>query len=128
LRATRPLRLIDLSESGALVRLGADARLFSGSHANSQSWSKALHDHPRKADGLLTPSRLDPARSTIALFGDRAPKLVELSRQSWYGPGEIRISLAAILDHYDLELIEDHFVAQRKPASRVVQPRIFPEG
>jgi hypothetical protein len=83
LTRARPLRLIDLAESSALVRIGADARLFSGEYDASQMWSKALHDHPMAAQGLLYPSRLDPSRRTVAHFLDRASKLVELDRQSW---------------------------------------------
>jgi len=62
LAARRTLRLIDLTQSGTLVRIGADARLFSGSHRIAQQWSKALYEHRAKADGLLYPCRLDPAR------------------------------------------------------------------
>ena len=36
LKAVRPLRLIDLTEAGSLLRVGADARLFSGPHRASQ--------------------------------------------------------------------------------------------
>jgi hypothetical protein len=32
LKPARPQRLIDLTQSGALLRIGADARLFSGPH------------------------------------------------------------------------------------------------
>jgi RES domain len=49
LRARRALQLIDLTQSGTLVRIGADARLFSGSHDDAQFWSKALHSHPCNA-------------------------------------------------------------------------------
>lgn len=87
LKAVRSLRLIDLTASGALMRMSADSRLFSGDHGAARLWSKALHDHPILADGILYPSRLDPVRQALALFDDRAPKLLELSRQSWYAPG-----------------------------------------
>jgi hypothetical protein len=115
LKPTRPLRLIDLTESSALVRIGADARLFSGAYDISQMWSKAFHDHPVGAQGLLYPSRLDPSRRTIALFGDRSPKLLELNRQSWYAPGPQRLLLVEIMEHYGFKLIENRSVAPRKP-------------
>jgi hypothetical protein len=102
----RALRLIDLTQSGTLVRIGADARLFSGDYTVSQLWSRALHDHPVAADGLLYPSRLDPERRGNALFEDRAPRLKELMRQSWYAPGLQRYLLAEIAEHYGFELIE----------------------
>src|SRR5277367_1230089 len=84
LKGTRTLRLLDLTQSGTLVRLGADSRLFSGDHAISRAWSKALYEHPLKIDGLLYPSRLDPARHALALFEGHAPRLIELSRQTWF--------------------------------------------
>lgn len=118
LTSPRHLRLIDLAEPGALVRAGVDARLFSAEYASSQLWSKAFHDHPAKVDGLLYPSRLDPSRQAVALFLDRIPRLVELDRQIWYAPGPQRALLVEIAEHYKIELIENEFVASRKPAIR----------
>jgi hypothetical protein len=71
------------------------------------------------ADGLLYPSRLDPARQAVALFDDRAPKLRELSRQTWYAPRPLRRRLAEIAEHYKIELVENHFIAPRKPISTI---------
>jgi hypothetical protein len=121
LKAVRALRLIDLTRTGSLVRIGADARLFSGDYKTAQSWSKALHDHPLSADGLMYPSRLDPARYAVVLFKDRAPTIVELNREAWNAPGQQRHLLAEVLDHYAFELIENRFVARRKPAGRARQ-------
>ena len=115
LKPTRPLRLIDLAGPGALVRIGVDSRLFAGEYQRAQLWSKALHDHPAKADGLLYPSRLDPSRRAVALFLDRPIRFAELSRQCWYAPGPQRVLLAEIAEHYKIELIENEFVASRKP-------------
>jgi hypothetical protein len=115
LRAARPLQLIDLTRSGSLVSIGADATLFAGPYITSQRWSAAFHEHPIKADGLLYPSRLDPSRHGIALFEDRAPKLQELARQSWYAPGAQYRLLTEIVEHYQLDLIENHYVVGRKP-------------
>jgi len=52
LKIRRTARLVDLTQPGALVRIGADGNLFSGPHKDSQIWSGALHQHPIKADGL----------------------------------------------------------------------------
>jgi hypothetical protein len=104
LKPHRALRVIDLAGSGE--------------YQHAQLWSKALHDHPAKADGLLYPSRLDPSRRAVALFLDRRFKFAELSRQSWYAPGPQRVLLAEIAEHYKIELIESEFVASRKPARR----------
>ena len=73
----------------------------------------------------LYPSRLDPERHGIALFQDRAPKLKELMRQSWYAPGPQRHLLAEIFEHYGFELIENHMVVSRKPAARARQEGLF---
>jgi hypothetical protein len=81
-----------------------------------------LHDQPIPAEGL---NHLDSVRHAIALFEDRAPELKELSRQSWYAPGPQRHLLAHIVEHYDLELIENHFVVARKPVSKARQEGLF---
>ena len=95
LKATRPLNLIDLTQSGALARIGADSRLFAGDHSIAQLWSNALHE------------------------------LVELSRQSWYAPGPQRRLLVEIIEHYKLDLIESHSVAPRKPPAKARQEEMF---
>ena len=105
--------------------MGADARLFTAEYADSQAWSKALHDHPEKADGLLYLSRLDTSRQSVALFRDRVLDMVELKRQSWYAPGPRRILLAEIAEHYGINLIENHFVVSRRPARSVRPGELF---
>jgi len=125
LRPARPILLVDLTESGSLVRIGADARLFAAEYTASQRWAKALHDHPAQAHGLLYPSRLDPLRQSVALFRDRDWKLTELDRQSWYAPGAQRIRLAEIAEHYGIQLIENQYAVSRKPAARVRQEGFF---
>ena len=124
LKAARTLRLVDLTQSGTLVRLGADSRLFSGDYAVSQAWSKALYDHPLKVDGLLYPSRLDPVRHALALFEGRATKLVELSRQIWFATGPLRYTLAEIVEHYAVAIIEEKVLPPRKPPSSAIQKRL----
>lgn len=115
LRPQRALRLADLVTPGALVRIGADSRLFSGERSIAQLWSKAFHDHPEHADGILYPSRLDPNRRCLAIFGDRDLNFVELAREAWYAAGRRRELLAEIAEHYEIELIEDHLIPPRKP-------------
>jgi hypothetical protein len=128
LKAVRPLRLIDLTQSGTLMRIGADARLFSANHEIAQRWSKVLHDHPLNLDGILYPSRLDPQRHALALFEDRVPKIITLSREGWNAPGSLRRVLAELMEHYNLELIENRFVAPRKPASTSRQDKLFSDS
>ena len=71
IRPSRPLRLVDLVSSGELIRLGADARLFSGDYEVAQRWSAALWGLKSKPDGILYPARHDPQRRACAVF-DRA--------------------------------------------------------
>lgn len=80
IKASRPLRLVDLDSSGELIRLGADARLFSGDYGVAQRWSAALRGLKSKPDGILYPARHDPKRRACALF-DRAEGVV--SEKAW---------------------------------------------
>jgi hypothetical protein len=91
LKATRPLNLIDLTQSGALAWIGAAS----------------------------TPSDTPSCCTSIG------PKLVELSRQSWYAPGPRRRLLVEIIEHYKLDLIESHSVAPRKPPAKARQEEMF---
>jgi hypothetical protein len=61
----------------------------------------------------------------LALFEDRAPKLSELKRQSWYALGDQGRLLTEIIEHYRIDLIENHLIAARKPASGVRQEGLF---
>lgn len=60
--ADRPLSLINLVDMGGLARIGADGRLCAGDRAVAQRWSRALHDHPARPDGLYYPARHDLSR------------------------------------------------------------------
>jgi hypothetical protein len=125
LRSRYALRLVDLTQSGALVRVGADSRLFSAEHAIARLWSKAFYDHPAKPDGLMYPSRLDPSKHAIALFEGRSDKIVELARERWYATGSPRKLLAEIIEHYDLAVIEEKVIPPRRPPSSLaVQQRL----
>jgi hypothetical protein len=101
----RPLMLVDLTGSG-LAKIGADARIFAGDHPEAQLWSRALHDHPSKVDGLYYPARHDPQHRAAAIF-DRSVTWTELSRKSWLSLG---IVLRDILSEYDFALIETQLV------------------
>ena len=58
---TTPLVLVDLVGHGCLTRIGADSRLFAGSRAVAQRWSRVIYDHPDrlKVHGILYPARHD---------------------------------------------------------------------
>jgi len=99
----RRLRLIDLTGPG-LARISAEASLTtSPSYAKSQQWSRALHEDPVLADGLLYRCRHDPSVKALVLFEDRADGDVTAVGPpiGWLdAPGV----LGAILDRYDLGL------------------------
>ncbi len=95
-----PLRLIDISGPG-LAALGADADLSScRDYGVCQRWSRALHDHPAAADGLLYRARHDPALLSVALFGDRVAGQIAMARRgAWADPAN-QTHLTTILGRY----------------------------
>jgi hypothetical protein len=105
LTTTAPLSLIDLVSSGGLARIGADARLFSSTHAIAQRWSAALRDHPQKPAGLLYPARHDPPRSACALF-DLPESTFETEDVGSLMETRHAGLLGKILDHYDFGWID----------------------
>jgi len=103
IRATRPLRLIDMVSSAGLARIGAEASLSAGSaYKNSQRWSKALRDHHSKPDGIYYRSRHDPPLTACVLY-DHCASVVEVLGPvvRWVADP---VLLAKILDHYDFAL------------------------
>jgi hypothetical protein len=103
IRATRPLRLIDLVSSGGLTRIGAEASLSAGSgYKNSQRWSKALRDHPSKPDGIYYYSRHDPSRTACALY-ENCTSAVEVLGPPLQWDSD-PVMLGKILDHYGFAL------------------------
>lgn len=75
-RFSRPLRLCDLTGKG-LARVGADARLLSGSWQVSRAWSAAIESHPGGLDGIQYRARHDPAEICAAVFDRSELKPVE---------------------------------------------------
>jgi hypothetical protein len=97
----RPLRLVNLAGPG-LARLGADARLSAGSdYAIAQRWSLALHEHPKKPDGIAYRSRHDPSRLCAALFERVAGELDVSVLERFDGPVVPR-RILVLLDAYGL--------------------------
>jgi hypothetical protein len=105
LRLSVHLTVIDLATSGGLARIGADARLLSGSHAVAQRWSVALRDHPTKPAGLLYPARHDVARRACALF-DRPKNVFQVTDAGSLLDAQHAMLLAGILDTYGFGLID----------------------
>jgi hypothetical protein len=105
IQTDRPLRLVDLTADG-LVRLGADARLTTGSYAISQQWSLAIWNHPSTLDGLLYRSRHDPSRMSAAIF-NRASDAISATRIGPFVADDVQQILRRIFADYGFVLIED---------------------
>jgi hypothetical protein len=103
-RASRTLRLVDLRGAG-LARMGADAELTNGTDYDlTRRWSLALHDHPRKPDGILYRARHDPSRTCAAIF-DRARRVIKATRNGTLYDAKHTRLLADILDTYRYGLV-----------------------
>jgi hypothetical protein len=63
------LRVIDVTETATLRRMGADASTFFAEYTVSQKWAAALMAHPAKLDGFCYGSRLDGGKRCLAVFG-----------------------------------------------------------
>ncbi len=104
LELLHPLKLIDLSHSGGLTRIGADSRLFSGSHAVAQRWSAALRSHPSRPAGILYPARHDAARHACALY-ECSPSVFNVRAKGSLVENQHAALLGAILDCYGFAII-----------------------
>ena len=98
---SRPLKLVDLRANG-LARMGADAELTGGSDcALARRWALALHQHPRRPDGILYRARHDPARPQYTF--DRVAANIKAKRAGSLLTPATRL-LADILDTYGFGL------------------------
>lgn len=105
LKPLRSLQLVDLQ--GPLLRhFGADARLIMGDdYAQSQVFSKAIHEHPDKVDGIRYRARSDPEQISFAIF-DRCSDVVRVEKSIGSLVAEENSEiLAAILEHYKIALV-----------------------
>ena len=88
---------------GGLARLGATAAIFTGDYEKAQGWSRALHDHPSRPDGLRYRVKHDPSRVGVAIF-DRVGKLRARQLGTMIAPEHEKL-LAAILKEYGFGLV-----------------------
>jgi hypothetical protein len=113
-----PLILVDLVTSGCLARIGADSRLFAGSRAVAQRWSRAIHEHPDRpeVDGILYPARHNHTRAAVAVFSrSRVPRLEVIRSIPWYSDEEeMRSTLSAALNLYGFSLVETEIRPDKK--------------
>jgi hypothetical protein len=72
----RELVFADLTGNG-LVKMGADARLSSGSYVAARQWAQAIYDHPQAVDGIRYRSRHDDERYCYGIFDRCADELQE---------------------------------------------------
>ncbi|SPF54808.1 RES domain protein [Candidatus Sulfopaludibacter sp. SbA4] len=96
------VRLVNLAESGALTRIGGDARIFTASYSISQRWSRAIQTHPEQPDGILYRPRHDPARLAAAFFDAIAHEVTAETLGGWL---DQRTALAEVLDTYGVALV-----------------------
>lgn len=101
--ASEELVLVDLTGKG-LARIGADARLATGEHAVSQSWSSALFGHPEEPDGILYRARHDPDSLAVALHERTRHKGVEARPLGSLADRQNAELLANALDRYGFGL------------------------
>lgn len=102
IRSDQPLLLADLIGS-SLVKLGADARLVSGSYLMARQWSQAIWDHPMQVDGLRYHSRHDDMRICCGLFDRVKPHLTEVNLGTLVDAHPVLLS--EILANYDYGLL-----------------------
>ena len=101
-RIRGPVRLVNLAESGALTRIGADARIFTASYPVSQRWSRAIQTHPEQPDGILYRPRHDPARLAAAFFDQIAEQVAAETLGTWLDQRDV---LADVLETYGVALL-----------------------
>lgn len=103
-KPTRPLRLVNLAGEG-LARLGVDARLTSGeSYDVAHRWALAIHEHPKKPDGIIYTARHDSNRICVALFERTRPHL-EVTRLGSLADSTHASLVASLLNTYGFGLI-----------------------
>ena len=96
-----PLRLVTLHGPG-LARVGATSAVSSGSQADAQLWSIAIHDHHANVDGIVYRSRHDDDEICIALF-DRARTSIAMAGEPRQLQAELHIVLN-LCERYGLGL------------------------
>jgi hypothetical protein len=68
LTLTRDLRFVDLHGGAAVGALGATGVVGVGPQSLARRWSKALHDHPDRPDGIEYRCRHNSDEIAVALF------------------------------------------------------------
>lgn len=103
---TRPLRLLDLSDSDWVTVAGGNAAIASGERARSREWARAVRAHYPELDGVLAASSVVPSSRVAALWSpaeDALPQhplaLLRLDRE------ELSELIDRIVDRYGYLLL-----------------------
>lgn len=82
LKIARTMKLVELAGPG-LARLGATAEVTHGGlpYDVPQAWSKAIHDHPTRPDGIAYRARHDDDAICYAIYDRGASPLREETRE-----------------------------------------------
>jgi hypothetical protein len=102
INATRTLFFADLTGNG-LVKMGADARVTTGSYEIARAWATAIFEHPQSADGIRYFSRHDNTRFCFGIFDRAGNSLIEQDLGDL--PEKQPDLLGKMLDHYGYGLI-----------------------
>ncbi|MEO9337073.1 RES family NAD+ phosphorylase [Mesorhizobium sp. SB112] len=95
-----PIHLVSLHGPG-LAQLGATGAVSSGLHPPARQWSKAIHDHPARPDGIAYRSNHDNGELCVALFERASPRLGAAASEPIMTD---RAGLAALLARYKIGL------------------------
>lgn len=67
-KPSRPLRLLQLSDSNWVARAGGNAALLSGPRGVSRAWSRAIYNEYPEVDGLIWSASVLPTGRSILLY------------------------------------------------------------
>ncbi|MGM0559265.1 MAG: RES family NAD+ phosphorylase [Myxococcota bacterium] len=99
------VRLVDLTNQ-RLRLLGADSRLNSTMNRPlTQRWSRAIHSHPARPDGILYRSRLDPEQRSVAAF-ERSAEHFSVAEATSLNEDSFASTLEDAVNHYWFGFIE----------------------
>lgn len=103
---TRPLRLLELTDSTWVARAGGNAALVSGVRGTARLWSRAIHRAYAGVDGLLWSSSVLPPGRSLVLY-ERARDAVPSAPDSDRALAErfLQPALARIAGRYGLTLL-----------------------